>query len=253
MADNPAKKLKNTMSFEQKRRALITGASSGIGKATALAFAKAGIDIALVGRSLNKLELVSKAAHELGVEAKAFCVDLAEVTEVKGKIQAIAHEFGDINILINNAGIGYTGNLSDTPLKDWQQVINVNLTSVFQCMMGILPGMRQQRQGTIINIASIAAKQAFAGWGAYCVSKAGLLSLSQTLAQEERANGIRVMAICPGSVNTEIWDTPTVKANFDRSQMLTPEIVAQTILHTVLLPQQAVIEELTIMSNAGVL
>ncbi|MFM7407276.1 MAG: SDR family oxidoreductase [Cuspidothrix sp.] len=241
------------MSFEQKRRALITGASSGIGKATALAFAKAGIDIALVGRSLNKLELVSKAAHELGVEAKAFCVDLAEVTEVKGKIQAIAHEFGDINILINNAGIGYTGNLSDTPLKDWQQVINVNLTSVFQCMMGILPGMRQQRQGTIINIASIAAKQAFAGWGAYCVSKAGLLSLSQTLAQEERANGIRVMAICPGSVNTEIWDTPTVKANFDRSQMLTPEIVAQTILHTVLLPQQAVIEELTIMSNAGVL
>ncbi len=241
------------MSFEQKRRALITGASSGIGKATALAFAKAGIDIALVGRSQNNLEFVSKAAHEFGVEAKAFCVDLAEVAEVKAKIQAIAHEFGNIDILINNAGIGYTGNLSDTPLEDWQQVINVNLTSVFQCMMGILPGMRQQGQGTIINIASIAAKQAFAGWGAYCVSKAGLLSLSQTLAQEERANGIRVMAICPGSVNTEIWDTPTVKANFDRSQMLTPEIVAQTILHTVLLPQQAVIEELTIMSNAGVL
>ena len=241
------------MSFEQKRRALITGASSGIGKATALAFAKAGIDIALVGRSQNNLEFVSKAAHEFGVEAQAFCVDLAEVAEVKAKIQAIAHEFGNIDILINNAGIGYTGNLNDTPLEDWQQVINVNLTSVFQCMMGILPGMRQQGQGTIINIASIAAKQAFAGWGAYCVSKAGLLSLSQTLAQEERANGIRVMAICPGSVNTEIWDTPTVKANFDRSQMLTPEIVAQTILHTVLLPQQAVIEELTIMSNAGVL
>lgn len=241
------------MSFEQKRRALITGASSGIGKATALAFAKAGIDIALVGRSQNNLEFVSKAAHEFGVEAQAFCVDLAEVAEVKAKIQAIAHEFGNIDILINNAGIGYTGNLSDTPLEDWQQVINVNLTGVFQCMMGILPGMRQQGQGTIINIASIAAKQAFAGWGAYCVSKAGLLSLSQTLALEERANGIRVMAICPGSVNTEIWDTPTVKANFDRSQMLTPEIVAQTILHTVLLPQQAVIEELTIMSNAGVL
>jgi len=253
LADSPAKKLENTMSFEQKRRALITGASSGIGKATALAFAKAGIDIALVGRSQNNLEFVSKAAHEFGVEAKAFCVDLAEVAEVKAKIQAIAHEFGNIDILINNAGIGYTGNLNDTPLEDWQQVINVNLTSVFQCMMGILPGMRQQGQGTIINIASIAAKQAFVGWGAYCVSKAGLLSLSQTLAQEERANGIRVMAICPGSVNTEIWDTPTVKANFDRSQMLTPEIVAQTILHTVLLPQQAVIEELTIMSNAGVL
>lgn len=253
MAEGAAKKLENIMNSEQKRRALITGASSGIGKATALAFAKAGIDVVLVSRSQDKLESVAKAAQELGVEAQAFCLDLAEVTQVKSKIQGIADEFGNINILINNAGIGYTGNLSETPLEDWQQVIDLNLTSVFQCMMGILPGMRQQGQGTIINIASIAAKQTFPGWGAYCVSKAGLLFLSQTLAQEERANGIRVIAICPGSVNTAIWDTPTVQANFDRSQMLTPEIVATTILHTVLLPQEAVIEELTIISNAGVL
>jgi len=87
------------MNFEQKRRALITGASSGIGKATALAFAKAGIDVALVSRSQDKLESVAKAAQELGVEAKAFCVDLAEVTQVKSKIQGIAEEFGNINIL----------------------------------------------------------------------------------------------------------------------------------------------------------
>ncbi|MBD2567252.1 SDR family oxidoreductase [Anabaena lutea] len=241
------------MSFEQKRRALITGASSGIGKATALAFAKAGIDVALVSRSENKLVAVAKTATEIGVEAKAFTLDLACVSQVQAKIQAIALEFGNIDILVNNAGIGYTANLSDTPLEDWQQVINLNLTSAFQCMMGILPEMRQRGTGTIINVASIAAKQAFAGWGAYCVSKAGLLALSQTLAQEERVHGIRVTAICPGSVNTEIWDTETVHANFDRSKMLTPEIVAQTILHTVLLPQQAVIEELTLMSNAGVL
>ncbi|MFM2062930.1 MAG: hypothetical protein RLZZ507_2600 [Cyanobacteriota bacterium] len=241
------------MSFEQKRRALITGASSGIGKATALAFAKAGIDVALVSRSGEKLEGVAAAAKEIGVEAKAFTVDLSCVSQVQAKIQAIAHEFGDIDILVNNAGMGYTANLSDTPLEEWQQVINLNLTSVFMCMMGILPGMRQRGQGTIINIASIAAKQAFAGWGAYCVSKAGLLALSQTLAQEERSHGIRVISICPGAVNTAIWDTETVHANFDRSQMLTPEIVAQTILYTALLPQEAVIEELTLMSNAGIL
>ncbi|MBD2693180.1 SDR family oxidoreductase [Anabaena catenula] len=241
------------MSFEQKRRALITGASSGIGKATALAFAKAGIDVALVSRSEHKLAAVAKTATEIGVEAKAFTLDLACVSQVQAKIQAIALEFGNIDILVNNAGMGYTANLSETPLEDWQQVINLNLTSAFQCMMGILPEMRQRGTGTIINVASIAAKQAFAGWGAYCVSKAGLLSLSQTLAQEERVHGIRVTAICPGSVNTEIWDTETVDVNFDRSKMLTPEIVAQTILHTVLLPQEAVIEELTLMSNAGVL
>lgn len=241
------------MSFEQKRRALITGASSGIGKATALAFAKAGIDVALVSRSQEKLEGVAAVAKEIGVEAKAFTVDLGSVAQVKTKIQAIADEFGEIDILVNNAGIGYTANLSDTPLEDWQRVIDLNITSVFQCMMAIVPGMRQRGKGTIINIASIAAKQTFPGWGAYCVSKAGLLALSQTLAQEERVHGIRVTAICPGAVNTEIWDTETVNVNFDRTKMLTPEIVAQTILHTALLPQEAVIEELTLMSNAGVL
>jgi short-subunit dehydrogenase len=241
------------MTVEQKRRALITGASSGIGKATALAFAKAGIDIALVSRSPAKLALVATAARQIGVEARAFTLDLADVTQVKAQIQAIALEFEGINILVNNAGMGYTSTLYETPLKHWQQVIDLNLTSVFQCILGVLPEMRQRGAGTIINVASIAAKQAFAGWGAYCVSKAGLLALSQTLAQEERSYGIRVTAICPGSVNSEFWDTETVHVNFDRSQMLTPEIVAQSILHTVLLPQQAVMEELTLMSNAGVL
>jgi len=241
------------MSFEKKKRALITGASAGIGKATAIAFAKQGIDVALVSRSREKLQGVVTAAKAAGVEAKAFAVDLSCVSEVKAKIQAIADEFGDIDILVNNAGMGYTGNLSDTSLEDWRRVIDLNLTSVFQCTMGILPRMRQRGKGTIINIASIAAKQAFAGWGVYCVSKAGLLALSQTLAQEERVHGIRVSAICPGAVNTEIWDTETVNANFDRSKMLTAQTVAQTILHSALLPQEAVIEELTLMSNAGVL
>lgn len=239
------------MSSKQKQHALITGASSGIGKATALAFAKAGIDVALVSRSLDKLETVATAAKQTGVEAKAYALDLADLPQVKAKINAIAQDFGNIDILVNNAGIGYTANLNDTSLEDWQQVININLTSVFECIKGILPGMRDRGTGTIINVASIAAKQTFAGWGAYCVSKAGLLALSQTLAQEERAHGIRVTAICPGSVNTEIWDTDTVNVNFDRSKMLTPEIVAQSILHTVLLPPQAVIDELILMPNTG--
>ena len=140
--------------------------------------------------------------------------------------------------------------MSETPLEDWQKVINLNLTSVFQCLMGILPGMRSRHTGTIINVASIAAKQPFPGWGVYSVSKAGVMALSQTLAQEERAHGIRVTAICPGAVNTELWDTETVQSDFDRSKMLTPEVVAQSILYTALLPQQAVIDELTLMPSA---
>lgn len=241
------------MTLATQRRALITGASSGIGKATALAFAKAGINLALVSRSGEKLEAVAVAARQAGVEAKVYPLDLADIDVVQAKIQAIAADEGAIDILVNNAGMGYTGTLSETPLCDWLAVMNLNLTSVFQCILGILPMMRDRQSGTIINVASIAAKQAFPQWGAYSVSKAGLIALSKTLAVEERANGIRVTAICPGAVNSELWDTETVKQNFDRSAMLTPEIVAQSILHTALLPEQAAIEELTLMPSAGAL
>ena len=234
-------------------RAIITGASSGIGKATALAFAKAGIHVALVSRSQEKLEAIASAAREVGVEAKAYPLDLANIEEVKTKIAAIAADFAPIDILVNNAGIGYTNPLSETPLADWQKVLDLNLTSVFQCVLAVLPGMRDRAQGTIINVASIAAQNPIPNWGAYGVSKAGLVAFSQVLAAEERANGIRVVNICPGAVNTPLWETDTVQADLNREAMLTPETVAQSILHTALLPAQAVIEEITVMPSAGTL
>jgi NAD(P)-dependent dehydrogenase (short-subunit alcohol dehydrogenase family) len=184
------------MTSQNKRRALITGASSGIGKATALAFAASGIDVALVSRSRDKLEVIATAAQASGVQAKAYVLDLAKIEQVKAGIEAIAAEFAGIDILVNNAGIAYTNTLEETPLSDWQQVMNLNLTSVFQCIQGILPVMRSQQGGTIINIASIAGQQPFPGWGAYSVSKAALIALSKTLSAEERQNGIRVVSIC---------------------------------------------------------
>ncbi len=241
------------MSLEQKKTALITGASSGIGKATALEFAKAGIDIALVSRTTDKLAKVASEARALGVNSKFYPLDLENLETVSENIQNIISDFGNIDILVNNAGIGYTGTLSQTSLSDWQRVIDLNLTSVFQCIMGVLPTMRARGMGTIINVSSIAGKQAFAGWGAYCVSKAGLMALSQALSQEERPHGIRVTAICPGAVNTSIWDTDTVNADFDRSKMLSPEDVAHSILYAAMLPKQAVVDELTLMPSAGVL
>ena len=234
-------------------RAIITGASSGIGKATALAFAKSGIELAVVSRSSEKLEAVVNAVQEAGVKAKAYPIDLAEVSTIKERLSAIAEDFGAIDILVNNAGMGYTNSLANTSLADWQQVIDLNLTSVFQCIQGILPQMRKRGMGTIINVASIAAYNAFPEWGAYSVSKAGVVALTKTLATEERANGIRAVIISPGSVNTPIWDTDTVKADLNREAMLTPEIIAQSILHAVLLPSQAVIEEMTVMPSGGAL
>jgi short-subunit dehydrogenase len=237
---------------KNKHRALITGAGSGIGRATALAFAEVGIDLALVGRSAEKLNAVAAEARRAGVEAKAYPLDLSVVNQVKAKIEAIATDFGNLDILVNNAGMGGTGDLLTLSLEDWQQMINLNLTSVLQCIQGVLPGMRDRQNGMIINIASIAAHQAFPGWGAYSVSKAGLLCLSKVLAAEERAHGIRVVTVSPGAVNTPIWDADTMP-DFDRSAMLSPELIAQSILHTALLPPQAIIEELIVTPSAGAL
>lgn len=241
------------MTSQANRLALVTGASSGIGKATALALAQAGVDLILVSRSADKLQAVAAEARQLGVKADVCPVDLADVQQVQAAMQELAARFGPIDILVNNAGMGYTADLLATSLSDWQRVLDLNLTSVFQCIQGILPSMRDRQQGTIINVASIAGHQAFPGWGAYSVSKAGIISLSKVLAVEERANGIRVVIVTPGAVNTPIWDTETVHADFDRSTMLTPEIVAQSIVHAALLPPQAVIEELTVMPSGGAL
>ncbi len=239
------------MTLPLDRRALITGASSGIGKATALAFAEAGIHLALVSRSQPQLEVVADAARQFGVKVQVYPIDLSAVAQVRSQIAAIAADFGPLDILINNAGMGYTGSLMDMSLADWQQVINLNVTSVLQCIQAVLPGMRERQQGTIVNVASIAAHQTFPNWGAYCVSKSGLLALSKTLAAEERAHGIRVITVSPGSVNTSLWDTDTVDADFDRASMLTPDVVAQSILYATLMPHQAVVEELILMPNAG--
>jgi NADP-dependent 3-hydroxy acid dehydrogenase YdfG len=235
------------------RTALITGASSGIGKATALAFAKAGINLALVGRDQAKLTAVAQAAIAVGVTAKTYVVDLSALDLVSAKIAAIAAESPDLDILVNNAGMAYTGSIGETPLAEWQQVIDLNLTSVFQCVQGILPHLRQRKAGVIVNVSSIAGKQVFPNWGIYSVSKFGLMALTQAIAGEERSQGIRVTAICPGSVNTPLWDTSTVQADFDRSAMLTPEMVAEGILYAVLAPAGAVVEELTIMPSGGAL
>jgi short-subunit dehydrogenase len=235
------------------RTALITGASSGIGKATALALAAAGINLALVGRDQDKLTAVAEAASTLGVTAKTYAIDLAQLDQVSKKIAAITADSDNLDILINNAGMAYTGMIGETPLADWQRVMDLNLTSVFQCIQGVLPHLRQQKSGIIINISSIAAKQVFPNWGVYSVSKFGLMALTQAIAGEERSNGIRVSAICPGSVNTPLWDTDTVQADFDRSAMLTPEMVAEAILYAILAPAGAVVEELIIMPSGGTL
>ncbi len=204
-----------------------------------------------MSRSLDNLSTTLSELKDGGARAKAYALDLSHLEDIQSAVMGIVNDFGPFGVLINNAGMGYTGALSTMPLQDWQRVMDLNLTSIFECIKAVLPSMRSGGGGTIVNVASIAAKSAFPDWGAYTVSKAGLVALSKVLSAEERSHGVRVVTVYPGAVNTPIWDTDTVNADFDRSQMLTPEVVAQAILDAVLLPPQAVIEELTIMPSAG--
>ncbi|PZO45403.1 MAG: short-chain dehydrogenase [Shackletoniella antarctica] len=245
--------MQNPTPSDLPRRALVTGASRGIGRAIAHGLAQAGYDVALVSRSLDTLKPVEESLLSYGVVAKAYAVDLAEQEGLRDRLAAVLDDFGPLGVVVNNAGMGYTGALDTMPLADWQRVMDLNVTSVFQCLQAVLPVLRASGGGTIVNIASVAAKSAFPDWGAYTVSKAALVALSRVLAVEERPHGIRVVTVSPGAVNTPLWDTDTVQADFDRSSMLTPEIVAQTVLYAILMPPQAVIEDLTLMPAGGAL
>ncbi|MFN5515902.1 MAG: SDR family oxidoreductase [Cyanobacteriota bacterium] len=236
----------------QHQRALVTGASSGIGRAIAIALAQSGCSVALVGRSLDKLDALAAEIEETPGSAQVYCLDLSQVDTIGSAIQPIINAFGVPDILVNSAGIAHTRPLLDTSLSDWRQALDLNLTSVFEVAKAVLPGMRSQGRGTILNIASVAARQVFPNWGLYCVTKAALVAFSQALALEERPHGIRVTVLSPGSVNTPLWDTDTVDADFDRSLMLTPDIVAQAALQAILLPPSAVITEMTLLPSVGV-
>jgi NAD(P)-dependent dehydrogenase (short-subunit alcohol dehydrogenase family) len=173
------------------------------------------------------------------------------VEQIKPQISQLLAQSGPVDILVNNAGMALTAALLETSLADWQQVLNLNLTAPFQCIQAVLPQMRTQGHGTIINVISVAGRQAFPEWGAYCASKFGLMGLTKTLAQEEKVRGIRVIALCPGAVNTPLWDSTTVQADFDRTLMLTADDVAQVIVAAALMPQHVVVDELVLMPNAG--
>jgi len=239
------------MSDSSHQRVLITGASSGIGRATALALAQAGFDLVLVSRSYDRLQAIADQLQQQGKSVEIYPMDLSEIDQVCDRIAAIVDASGPIDILINNAGMGYTNSLIETSLTDWQRVLDLNLTSTFQCIRGVVPAMRARQRGLIVNVTSIASHQVFPNWGAYSVSKFGVLALSKALAAEERAYGIRVTVVCPGAVNTPLWDTDTVQADFDRAAMLTPEAVAEAIVHAVSLPKSAVVEEIILMPGGG--
>ena len=230
---------------------MITGASKGIGKATAFAFAAAGAKVVLAARTPETLEQVAVKLKEGGAEALAVPTDVTNVDAVKQLIQRTLDVYQHVDILINNAGIGHFGPIVDFEPDDWDAVLNSNLKAVYLCAKYALPSMLERGSGQIINVLSVAAKVAFQASSAYCAAKAGALALTKVLASEVRQQNIRVTAVLPGSVHTPFWDDVPEHPDFE--QMLTPEHVADTIVSICQQPPGMVTEEIAVMPPLGIL
>ena len=230
---------------------LITGASRGIGAAAARRFAAAGHDLLLLSRPGPALEALAKELRQGGTRLETAGIDLAIPGGIAPAITDLFRRGGTPSVLINNAGVAWTGPLAAMPLERWQWVLQLNVSSVFEICSAALPSLRAAGGGLILNVSSHAARAAFPDWGAYCVSKAALQSFSRCLAVEERAHGIRVSTLTLGSVNTPLWDSETVDSSFDRRAMLAPEQAADALLYLAQLPPDQSVEDLTLMPAAG--
>ena len=230
--------------------AFITGASKGIGRSTAIAFANAGWDLILLSRDLEMMETLRDELSDTQSTINLVKCDLSNACEIDNSVKESIKIYGCPSVLINNAGCAFNGNLVEMPLKKWQEIIQINLTSVFQVCSSIVPSMRKDG-GLIINVSSHASYKAFPQWGAYCISKSALAMFTKCLREEERSNSIRACTITLGSVNTPLWDTETIKSDFDRTSMLSSTKVSNTILYIAEQPESQLIEDLTLMPAGG--
>jgi 3-oxoacyl-[acyl-carrier protein] reductase len=205
--------------------ALVTGGSRGIGLGIARALLDAGAAVAITGTSQPHLD---RAADLLGARGRLVTLqaDVRKPHEVQGAFARVAEEFRGVDILVNNAGVGRFSPVADMTLEQWHQVIDTNLTGVFYCCHEAIPYLRQRGGGWIINISSLAGKNAFPEAAAYCASKAGLNAFSEALMQEVRHDGIRVSYVMPGSVSTEFGGPTGTEGDWK----LTAQDIADVVL-----------------------
>ncbi len=211
------------------KTALVTGASQGIGRAIALAFAREGANIVVTARSEDRLQSLAAEAESLGVQALAAPADIGVESEVAGVAEAAVARFGGVDILVNNAAIIHARiPVVDLDPQLFQDVLNVNLTGAFLITKALLPGMIERRSGKVINISSIGGRKGGAGRSAYRITKAGLISFTESLAAEVKQHGIDVNAICPGGVDTEGYrDAFKSTGRSENPNLMDPDEIAQ--------------------------
>lgn len=214
----------------QGKTALITGAGRGIGRATAIALAKEGVNIGLVGRTMDNLERVASELSEYNVEVSAAVGDVADLESVTNAVEHIKGDLGSINILINNAGIAKFGGFLDLTPEEWESIIQVNLMGVYNATRAVLPGMIEQKTGDIINVSSSAGQKGAPVTSAYSASKFAVLGLTESLMLEVRKHNIRVSALTPSTVATDLAIETNLISENNPDKFMQPEDLAELMV-----------------------
>jgi NAD(P)-dependent dehydrogenase (short-subunit alcohol dehydrogenase family) len=229
--------------------ALVTGASSGLGRATAVAMAQAGADVALLARGKEDLEQAAAEVRRAGRRVLVLVADLADAEALTGAVARVLDAFGRVDVLVNTAGTDMPAPVAELAVGDWDRVLAVNLRAPFVLAKAVVPHMRAAGGGTIVNVSSVAGKRGWANAAAYCASKFALTGLTQALAAEGRADGIRACVLYPGAMATSwgVW-SPAAR---ERAQgqpppartALPPQQVAALIVWLASAPAELVLNE----------
>lgn len=235
------------MKFKNKK-AIITGGSRGLGKATALAFAKLGMDVAITGRNEEKLKETVSELKIIGVNAYYEVFDVGNYEEVKISIKNIINSLGSVDILVNNAGIAAFGTLNEMEVETWENIIQTNVMGMYYVTKEILPYLIEKNEGDIINISSTAGLNGNASTSAYSASKFAVIGMSQSLMKEVRKNNIRVNTLTPSTIATDMaLDLGITDGNAEK--VLQPEDFAQLIVAGLQLPRRAMMANASLWST----
>ena len=225
--------------------AIVTGAGRGIGKAIALALANEGANVVVASRTKQEIDILAKEIEHMGRKALAVQADVSRESDVQQLVTQTAEKFGTVDILINNAGIGSFANVAQLAVNDFDRMWEVNMRGVFLCSRAVVPYMTKQNSGDIINISSLAGRNAFIGGAGYCSTKWALIGFARCLMLEVREHNVRVITICPGSVDTDFGDHPK---SSPRSSGNIPkaEDIAQVVVDTLRMPRNVMVSEIDI-------
>jgi 3-oxoacyl-[acyl-carrier protein] reductase len=234
----------------QGKVAIVTGSGRGIGRSIALALAQQGVVVALAARSANELEQVRQEIEVARGKACCFPSDIGSEKDAVALVRNTVEHFGRLDILINNAGVGIFKPLADTSAEEWDAIMRVNARGPFILCREAIPYLKQQKRSYNVNISSVVAMKGYENQSAYTASKHALMGMTKSLAREVRYLGIRVHAVCPGGVDTQL--VASARPDLDTSVLMQPEEIADAVLFLVTREGNAVIDEIHLHRESSI-